>query len=528
MKKKILFATLLVAMLVCVFALSVSAAGSSSNAFAETADTLTNVTAPSVISTTEKVVLLGADGLYYTYPAYYIVKDHTTFSIVVNNALNAVLGYADGTNLANYVVRIEVPTGITYMSSSLNYKSNLVYVKMSDTIIDAGGNGAKTFQGCTNLETLIISNNLTAIPGDFCHGCTSLKSIEIPASVAMIYGYSFNGCSKLSSVINYSEKITEIGGNAFSGCPITEFNFPDALQKIGSSAFTGAAFSKIDIPDSVTTIGQGNFSGCKNLSYLKLPESLSEIPHDFMKQCNITVVVPKGCEKIYGQFSFAHANIQKIIFTGTPDSPFMTRLAVTNSGLVSKVEYANHCDVYYDKIHNTEMSYVFTSFIEGCYTEGVCSRCGITEKGESFAPIFTFKGYSMPSDKSEICSGYTVNLDSLDKYNENRSENVSFKYGFVASANNNSPISEDGTFGANVVNVDLTNEKYAGIDFRLSGDWSNANYSTASISMNIYTIVTENGKNTINYIYGYADDHNNVITEIYTSADSIKYSQFVS
>ncbi len=527
MKKSLLLTVLMAIMLVCIFAISVGAAGSTSNEFAETPDTIDGVTVPTTIGTTERVVLLGADGNYYTYPAYYIVKDQTSFSIVQNKALNVALGYSESTaSLKDYVVRIEIPNGITYIDTTLNYKSKLVYVKMSDTVTSVA---AKVFQECKNLETLILSNKLTNISNDFCKDNSKLTSITIPASVKEMKGYAFNGCSSLKTVINYAENVTSIDGNFLSGCPIeNEFNFPDALTSIGAYAFNGAKFTNIDIPNSVTTMGNGVFQNCTNLTFVRFPENLTELPHDSIKgttNSNITIVIPKGCASINSLYSLQNTGIKKIIFTGNESSAFVASVAAKASGYVSKIEYANHCEYYYNNIHNTELKYVFTSFVEECYTEGVCSRCNETKKDETFDPIFKFLGYS--SNGENMCAGYMISIPSIDKYNEVNAS-APLKYGFVASANNNTPINENGVFAENTIGVDLSNEKYVAFDFILKGDFTNPSSAVAKISMNLYTITKNaDGANVISYIYGY-NEGNVIVSDVYEIADSVSFNDLNS
>lgn len=527
MKKSLLLTVLMAIMLISIFAISVGAAGSTSNEFAETPDTIDGVSAPSNIGSTERVVLLGADGNYYTYPAYYVMADQTSStSIKTNNDLNKVLGYADNTKLADYIVRIEIPSGITKMTTCLSGKKNLVYVKMPNTIIDIDRD---TFKSCSNLETLILSNNLNAIPNDFCKGNSSLTSITIPASVTQMNGYAFDGCSKLKTVINYAENVTAIAANFFSGCPIeNEFNFPDALTSIGAYAFNGAKFTNVDIPNAVTTMGSGVFQNCTNLTFVRFPENLTELPHDSIKgttNSNITIVIPKGCASINSLYSLQNTGIKKIIFTGNENSAFVASVAAKASGYVSKIEYANHCEYYYNNIHNTELKYVFTSFVEECYTEGICSRCNETKKDETFDPIFKFLGYS--TNGENLCAGYTICLKSIDKYNEVNSENK-LQYGFVASANNNAPINADGTYTEKSVNVDLSEEKYVAFDFVLTGDFSIDKNANAEISMNLYTITKdENGANVINYIYG-CNENDVIVSKVYDSADSVTFTELNS
>ena len=125
MKKRLLLTVLMAALLVCLFAISINAAGSTSNEFAETPDTIEGINTPTVIGTEERVVLLGSDGLYYTFPSYYILNDNKSCSLKVNNAVNKALGYTDGTSHKSYVVRIEIPEGTTYINQNfLDYISD--------------------------------------------------------------------------------------------------------------------------------------------------------------------------------------------------------------------------------------------------------------------------------------------------------------------------------------------------------------------------------------------------------------------
>ena len=431
--KKILISLITGILLVCALSVCVNAAGSTSDEFAATPDTIEGVAAPNVIGASERVVVLGADGLYYTFPAYYVSADNTSFSVVVNNLVNAALGYADGTNLKSYIVRIEIPNGVTYIGGDLGYKTALKYVKMSNTVTSTAD---KAFYTCTSLETIVLSNSLTKLANDMCWGCTSLTSpITIPSTVTYIGGYCFYNC-KITAITNYAENVTSIGGNAFSGCPITEFNFPDNLTSIGDSAFTGCNFTTLDIPNSVTTIGKSNFSGCTNLKVLKLPESLTEIPHDFIKQCNLTLIVPKGCTKIYSQYSLGHATIQKIIFTGAADSAFLTRLAETNKGLVSKVEFANHCEIYYDGVHTpgegTE-KFLGKAYVSDYVVASTCGKCDLEFVKETIVgALFVDLGYAKAQDGSAFTYDIIVNKNNVEKYQNHTGTNLS--YGFIVGA----------------------------------------------------------------------------------------------
>ncbi|MBO5313523.1 MAG: leucine-rich repeat domain-containing protein [Clostridia bacterium] len=538
MKKKLLLVVAIMAIVTCFLALSISAAGSTSNEFAETPDTIEGIAAPSNISANERVVMLGNDGLYYTFPAYYILNDNKTCSLKTNNLVNSVLGYADGTSHKAYVVRIEIPNGATYIAGNfLDYNNNLVYAKMSDTVTNTG---TKVFQGCKNLETLILSNSLTVIQNDFCKDCSNLSSpIVIPSTVTAIKGYCFNGCNKLSSITNYAENVTSIDGNAFAGCPITEFNFPDKLTSIGQSAFHGAQFASIDLPNSITTLGAGVFMNCTQLTYVRFPEKLTQVPHDSLKGTNgksITIVVPKGCTSIYSQYSLGNSGITKIIFTGTPDSDFVKSVTEKASGWVSKIEYANHCDYYYDGVHtpdaeksnacvelcancgkttiehdvNAEMSIVLAygdfskvgTKTTKCLNEG-CSL-NTAPSVEEVKELFTCRGYSVPENgDGGITIGYVVNYDAIEYYEQLTGEAVGFGVFAVLKdrLGSNDIFDAEGKASDGVISADLSNSKFTVFQLKVVG--FKDEQKDVKLAMGAYVATTENGETTYSYMqYG--------------------------
>ncbi len=509
MKKKIFLALAVSIMLVCLFAIGVSAAGSSSNEFAETPETIEGIAAPTKIGASERVVMLGNDGLYYTFPAYYILNDNTSCSLKTNNSVNSVLGYADGTSHKNYVVRIEIPEDTTYINGNLlDNNKNLVYVKMPNTVTNTG---TKVFQSCTNLETLILSNSLTVLQNDLCKGNSKLTSLVIPASVTAINGYAFDGC-KISSLVNYAENIKSIGGNAFSGCPIeNDFNFPDNLETIGQYAFSGAQFKNLDLPNTVTSLGQGVFQGCTQLSYVRIPEKVTQVPHDFLKNttsASITLVVPKGCTSIYSQYSLGNSGIKSIIFTGDSDDAFVASVQEKASGWVSKITYGNHCEYYYDNVHdiafeegntccgNCSRCGFFSMAAEPVHVEElklvfgeeksetvdyyavmsvltVCENCGTQTNAQEYGSIFSTLGFTKAINAtSGFAFGVSVNYDALEVYEE--MTETTLEYGVVVSAQpSTSPITgvaDDGklTLAQNTLAVKMAGTGYTNFSVKLS------------------------------------------------------------
>ena len=529
--KKIFLTFLIVSVLATILALGAFAQGYESDEFASTVNTIEGINQPSVIGTSERVVILGNDSLYYTYPAYYVFGDNSNLTAIQNKALNVALGYDENmsaNDLKSKLVRVEIPNGVTYIYDNFFMShANLKYCKMSDTIT---GTGAKTFQNSKKLEEVILSNNLKFISNDFCKGCSSLSApLVIPASVTEMRGYAFDGCNMLTTVINYAENVKSIASNFLSGCPITEFNFPDNLKEIGAYAFNGAAFTTIELPNSITSLGSGVFQGCKKLEgTIVLPESLVQIPHDSFKQSsNVNIVVPKGCTSVWGRYSLQGTGIQTIYFTGTPDSDFVASVQANASGYVKNIVYANHCEYYYSNEH----------IDNGNECVNICNRCGLVEAKENAVHnndvTITYTSYSLDGTKSTVCKnegceynvvvaapalfvcrgysvfevgngglvlGFVLNREAIGEYEETM--NVEISYGvFAASANigENEAVDTNGATVNGALGYDLT--KYANkvIEIKVTGFDEDAK-KNAAVVLGAYVITRDEEQTTVFYL----------------------------
>ena len=135
---------------------------------------------------------------------------------------------------------IELPSGITSIDDYLFYGcSSLESINIPDSIADIGYD---VFYGCINLNSIEVDDNneyYSSIEGVLydkdiktlinCPG--GKENINIPDSVISIGARAFNGCENLTSVILH-EGITEIGEGAFWGCWNLIINcYPDSCAE---------------------------------------------------------------------------------------------------------------------------------------------------------------------------------------------------------------------------------------------------------------------------------------------------------
>jgi len=137
--------------------------------------------------------------------------------------------------------------------------------------------GVGTFQDCTSLETITLSNKLTVIGNNTFFNCSSLTSITIPDSVTTIGGYAFHGCSSLKSVT--------LGEGL------------DNLKNFGV------------------------FMGCRSLEEIIIPSNITEIHKETFQNCDRlhTIYCKRETPPAYGYSNLAHVNIEKIYVPASDD-----------------------------------------------------------------------------------------------------------------------------------------------------------------------------------------------------------------
>ncbi|MBO4997749.1 MAG: leucine-rich repeat domain-containing protein, partial [Lachnospira sp.] len=73
-------------------------------------------------------------------------------------------------------------------------------------------------------------------------------------------------CSSLKKVTFKTNKLTTIEASLFEGCKkLTAITLPDSISKIKKQAFKGSGLTAITIPGQVTAIEEEAFANCKGL-----------------------------------------------------------------------------------------------------------------------------------------------------------------------------------------------------------------------------------------------------------------------
>ena len=130
-----------------------------------------------------------------------------------------------------------------------------------------------------------FSGSTRRIEQKFDYGSTERRDYFFPATLKHVVlngtevpAYAFYGCSFLET-ITLSDEITTIGENAFYGCEISELELPAALTAIDTWAFGNCSnLTALELPDGVVSLGYAAFQGCSALEEITLPAGISVIP----------------------------------------------------------------------------------------------------------------------------------------------------------------------------------------------------------------------------------------------------------
>ncbi len=136
---------------------------------------------------------------------------------------------------------------------------------------------AGAFAGCSNLQTVRLSNNMTRIGYETFRSCRSLVDIDIPDKIKIIGTYAFLGCESLEELDTNQVDSIELG--AFASCTrLVSVRFSGALRMImGNAFYRCTSLTNVEIPSSVVSIAYSAFQECTSLTYVEIPSNVARL-----------------------------------------------------------------------------------------------------------------------------------------------------------------------------------------------------------------------------------------------------------
>ena len=535
MKKKILLMVAIMAMLICVFAISVSAATETidglvydlnSNGTARLGKEANKTVNIETLIIPEKVT--AADGREYTVTEVY------------EKSFNG------NTNIKY----LSLPSTITFIGpAAFQNCTNLQFVDFNDNQNDVNFNNWGTFMGCSSLKAVSLPDKTDYIINRIFSECKNLEAVYLPSATTNIesngYGNSaaFSYCHKMYFV-NEPFDVRDENGNFYGDNFVMPerpevYFFPSNLEKLyqrdsGVGFFQCYNLNPVMVMPTTLTklwINDGTFYECGatgNSFTIVLLGDMTDIriglrdkratgvsyvlanPAD--KTLNDVSIVNSntgytptldGSEhiyfchsdkyfKIFKADSFTESNVEYL--TGVPHFVNPNITESTKEDCVTNRTETTYCfcgvKIGTSEVENTKLGHEYdlekgavksnieyTNYLANGTLYTQCARCEECQKSEVNPLIADFKGFSTKEVGDGLTFGYTLNLEAIEEYEAVNSTTLEF--GFVVAVQaflgDNAPLDKDGNAASNnVIKASITSEDhtYTGADFRLtSASW---------------------------------------------------------
>jgi len=231
------------------------------------------------------------------------------------------------------VVDLVVPDGVTELADfCLSRHENLLRVQLPNSLIKIGRNA---FDNCCRLVTVEVPDSIQIIGSMAFANCTALSTITIGQGLRELGATAFYNCTQLDSVYYTGDLVDWLRINI----PYHDFTFLFSSSKSPVKLYIkNKLVTDISIPaninfstifrdykylSSVTfdagrqIVPEGAFCGCKNLTSLKLSNTITTIRFHAFDNCGITSLVIPGSVQSIDPYAFYHCTKLKSITFNT-------------------------------------------------------------------------------------------------------------------------------------------------------------------------------------------------------------------
>jgi hypothetical protein len=218
-------------------------------------------------------------------------KDGISYNITDKKGY--VVAVTSGTE--KYQGEVTIPATVDYDGHTYSVKSIASYAfnGCTDlTTVFVGENvesiGSRAFYECTSLKTINWSNNIRSYGTDVFRGCSALEYAELSASLEEMGSAVFEDCINITSIV-INDGCAVVGDAAFRDCvKLVSVTIPNSITKLGSSAFYGCkALVAAKIGDGVQAVSNYAFNGCTSLQTVSLGAKVTSVGARAFYNCSL-------------------------------------------------------------------------------------------------------------------------------------------------------------------------------------------------------------------------------------------------
>ena len=488
MKKKFLLMLAMVAVVACLFAISVSAA-------------------------TE------VDGLWYNLDTakgtaaltYDNAEKCTIVNVVIPETITVDAKHTDDAKLYGTYTVTTLNNGTFGGSGAGNFwggNDTVESVVIPNTVTSIG---AHAFRECRSLKSVTLSSQVTALYDAAFYNCTGLTSFNVNgAKISHFDAYVFSGCSSLVELDLGECQITSIASNLFYNCSRLEtinginwnniqsygvscfqycgkISFPisPVATYFGSSAFWGCssltgdvilssettylgdhAFRLTGITGIVirmsdnstqTSFNNANFYQCTRLKYVIVPDNITTFGgHAFYGCSSLEYIVVGNLTSINSGTALAGCNSLKAIITTASaeeaSASWTGKYSITEGSFAPFADFTygilpSQRTVFYGAttcsacggIIETQESFKFVDLITDMKVSKACIHCGVETVTDNYGSVIVDLGYSVFENNGycSILQSFMINDSAVVEFNKRFADAQITSFGVLAASATN-------------------------------------------------------------------------------------------